>query len=495
MRVLFLVSLFLFIGILSYAQGNSVNLLAQSPDGKTVKIVWSFKDVPQDIMGFDIKRKDGLGDWKLLNASPIMPGISLRKDLSPTGIDNIDANRIREKLRDMLASKTVTENNFGWFMRKWKNGDRSVMDVIALSRMDFDVSLFSGFGYVDRTVVQKMDYKYGLFKSGTDTLIAQISWNYGAIPDLNVIQEISSRVVPGSMRGVELIWEANSDGMKSGYVSGFNIYKRGIRLNERPVSSNDPNNPTQFSWTDVTAPTDVTDHYSISAESLFGIEGTIRSYTYEPSDHPAKYYEPEVTHLSSEGYFFKDGTSVKWTFPHNEERYIKGFYVEKENMPNGYIRVSELLPPSARSFLDKSGSQANYYLRVRVVAVYNDKSLIGGAPRLFNYFPSSEPPKPQNIRIENINVRGKDALRIVWDGPMTGDNVTAGYRIYQYDVLNDKFTLMADNIPVSDHEYLYSLGAARQKVYKYYVTGVSRTDNESMPGDVATWLPVQASVK
>ncbi|GAA4468020.1 hypothetical protein GCM10023093_24850 [Nemorincola caseinilytica] len=468
-----------------------MNLMAQSPDGKTVKLVWFFNSVQMDMSGFDIKRKDGLGDWKKLNSAPLMPGISLKKDLIPAGPDGIEIARVKEKLKDLLKNGSVQEYSYPAFMARWKAGDKAIQDIFMLAELDFDVSLMSGFGFVDRTVTQRIDYQYGLFVHGTNVQLAQVSWNYGEIPDLNVVQDITSRVDPGTSRGVHLVWNADMDKVKAGYVTGFNIYKRGIRLNDRPIAvAEGKGRASEFEWLDKTGSATTMDQYSISAQSLFGIEGIIRSYTFHPHEHPAEYKKPIVTNLTSLGYYFKDGMSIEWSFPPEYERFIKGFYVEKDNMPAGYMRTSALLNRATRSYIDRSGSQANYYIRVRVVAIYEDRSVINGVERLFNYFPSPEAPKPHNTVIKAVmDNNRRQMLHISWDPPINGDNTTHHYRLYQYDALNDKFVLQADDLPLRPAMYKLPVPQGNGGSYKFYVVAVNKAGTESMPGDVATWQP------
>src|SRR5271170_4278005 len=81
-----------------FAQRDNVNLLVQSPDGKTVKLVWFFKSWNKDVTGFDIKRKEGLQNWVKLNSRPIIPEISNKRSLLMVETDNIEESRIRAKL-------------------------------------------------------------------------------------------------------------------------------------------------------------------------------------------------------------------------------------------------------------------------------------------------------------------------------------------------------------------------------------------------------------
>jgi hypothetical protein len=481
LSILVLLSATLF----THSQTVNSNLLAQSPDGKIVKLVWFLKTVPGDITGFDIKRKDGLGEWKKLNTFPILPGIGLKKSLATAESDNTEATRIREKLRDMVSAGKLREYDYNTFLQKWKNNDKEIQDIILLAALDFDVSVICGFGFVDRTVSQKMDYEYGLFQQGTDKLLASVMWNYGEIPDLDVVTEITSRSVPGK-KGIRLIWNVDMNKMKGSYVAGFNVYKRGIRLNDQPISLADMNDPSQYSWNDLSADGTAPDHYSISAASLFGIEGIIRSYTYNPADHPEEYKKAVVTNITSLGFYFKDGINIDWTFPHEYERFIKGFYIEKDNMPEGYRRVSKLISPDTRTFIDKTGSPVSSYTRIRVSALYNDKNVANGVERLYSYFLMIDPPKPQNTRVSGSIQNKKFSMTLSWDPIMNGDSLTHHYKVYMFDAENNRFIALVNNLPLKSTSYTHNIEPAIATKYRFSVAGVSRTNVESVPGDTVS---------
>jgi len=477
--ILFALALF---GGAAHAQGDNANLLVQSPDGKIVKLVWFIKVVPADFSGFDIKRKDGLGEWHTLNTTPLLPGISLKKDLSPFEPDNTEATRIKERLKDMLKAGKLHEYDYTTYMAKWRNNEKDIQDVMHLSSLDFDISVITGFGFVDHSATQKTDYQYGLFIHGTDKLLDKAAWNYGEIPDLNVVREITSRSVRGK-NGVQLIWNADMAKVRTSFVAGFNVYKRGIRLNDRPIVSVNARDNSEYTWNDAGANSSVSDQYSISAESLFGIEGIIKSYTYNPDDHPAEYKKTTVTQISSLGFYFKDGISIDWSFPREYERFIKGFFVEKDNMPDGYIKVSDMLSPDTRSFIDKTGSPVSGAIRMRVSVVYNDKTSVPGAERLYSYFPLIDPPKPQGTRVVMAVENKVNVARISWDPIINGDSTSHHYIVYAMVNGSNKAGVIADKIPLKQTNFSYPIPAGIGAVYKFYVVAAGRSGSNSIPGD------------
>ncbi len=471
-----------FSTIVAFGQIDNANLLVQSPDGKTVKLVWFLKSVPDDVNGFDIKRKDGLGDWKQLNTDPLLPGISLKKDLSPYESDNVEVSRIKEKLKTLIAGHQLTEYDYPSFMSRWRNGDREIQDIVMLASTDFDVSVICGFGFVDHTVSQKTSYQYGLFIQGTDKLIAKAVWNYGEVPNLDEIKEVTSRAHPGKP-GVTLLWSADMERLKKNYVAGFNVYRRGIRLNDAPVKPINGGLSSEFMWNDRAANSSAPEQYSISAQTIFGIEGIIRPYTYLPEEHPTEYVKSKITEINSLGFYFKDGINVEWTFPRDQERFIKGFLIEKNNIPDGYKVVSELLAPGVRKYIDKTGSPVSSHITMRVTAFYNDKTKMPGRERVYSYFPLTEPPAPQHTIIKGKVANDGFSINISWDSVMMGDGATNSYQIYQCTPSSDRFNELVNDLPKEATSYRFSLKPGIGGTYKFYCVGKSKSGSVGIPGD------------
>ena len=470
---------------LLFAQYDNANLLVQSPDGKTVKLIWFIKKWSSDITGFDIKRKEGLQDWVKLNKEPILPEISAQKKLSIVESDKMEESRIKAKLYELLASHNVQETDNKAYLQKLNSDDKAVQDIAMMIAHDYDLALMNGFAYIDHTVTKKVDYQYGLFIRGTNNMLDSVTWNYGQIPDLNVIREITSKAIPGK-NGIQLIWNADMNKIRGGDVAGFNIYREGIRLNSVPIIAVNNKDLSEYTWNDKSANSASPTQYSISAESLFGIEGMIRSYKYDPADHPKEYKKAVVTDIISLGYYFKEGIGVKWAFPKELERLIKGFYVEKDNMPGGFRQVSPLLDPSVRTITDTSASQVAGYIRFRVIAVYNDRTISMGVEKIYNYFPVRQPPVPQNIKAKSAKGDKKFTVYLSWDPPISGDTVTEYYGVYASDPANDKLKLVTENKTVQKNNFTYVIEHGSAYTYRFCISSVTKGGIESPLSDTVT---------
>ncbi len=469
-----------------FAQYDNANLLVQSPDGKTVKLVWFFKSWSKDFTGFDIKRKEGLQNWVKLNNEPIIPGIAYKKNLLPAESDKVEESRIKAKLFKLLQSKQLRETSDTAMLRELNNDDNALREISNMISHDFDIALICGFAYVDHTVTNKTDYQYGVFITGTDKMLDSVKWNYGQIPDLNAVTEITSKST-AMHNGIEVIWNADINRMRGGDIAGFNIYREGIRLNSSPVMAANNKDISEFMWYDKSANNNIPNQYSISGESLFGIEGIIKSYTYKPADHPDEYKKPEVTEINSLGYYFKEGISVKWAFPREFEKFIKGFYVEKDNIPRGYKQVYSLLDPSSRAFIDKTESPVTGYISFKVTAVYNDKTSVPGIQRLYNYFPVREPPQPQNVSAKSVPGDKKTTINLSWDPAINGDSLTDYYKVYLIDPVTYKVKPVNEK-PVRSNTYAYVINHGDGALYKFCVTSISKFNTESPVSDTVSVL-------
>jgi hypothetical protein len=478
MKIL-LLTLALATGMQCAAQNERVNLLVQSPDGKNVKLLW-LPNGHTELGNFEIRRKDALQDWVKINRMPVVPGISSRKRLFVVESDKTDVVKLWDKQTSMLKSKKLKETD-NTFLKKLAADDGAVQDLTNIITHDYDLALIYGFGFVDHTVVRKTSYQYGVFLQGSNKPLATATWNYGEIPDLNLVKEITSKSVPGK-KGITMTWNADISKMRAAYATGFNIYRMGIRLNEVPIIATNPRDLTEFTWVDRGASSTLMYQYSISAESILGLEGIIKPYIYDPAEHPREYKKVEVATVTPMGFYFKDGINIQWSLPKEYDRYIKELYVEKDNLPDGYKRISQTLPSSARSFRDTTGSPVNSYIRFRVVAVYKDRTIIQGSDRLYNYFPVPAPPTPLSVRTKGIMEDKKYILSLTWDPPMRGDTVTSHYKVYVCEPMSTKFNLAAEKVAVKGG-YRHVIQHGTASLYKFAVASISKQGVESPMSD------------
>ncbi len=476
-----LFSLFLGYCLPVDAQDDNASLILQSPHGTRVKMIWFLKRWEPGVHGFDLKRHEGIQkEWTQLNSVPIYPSLKHKKDLRNLGSDKTENERVRSAAMKFLASYKIPEMDSFAFAQNMLNDAKFLPDFFAMVSENYDLALYSGFAFIDNTLTRKIDYEYGLFDHETGNLMARATWNYGETPDLNMIAEVTSRSTTRK-RGILIMWAAEQNKIKSGYVHGFNIYRDGIRLNQEaiPVTAG----AEGYEWFDSTANSSIPNQYAIASQSILDIEGNIRPYTYNPSDHPSAYQKAVLEEVASQGFYFKEGFRVAWSFPADHERFISGFYVEKENMPAGYKRVSPLLDPATRVFVDKSASSASSYIRSRVVAVYKDKTQVRSRDRVFSYFPLREPPAPVGLEANGVVKDKTYTLHFTWDAPMIGDTSTACYNLFSLDDTTGKLVPVKSGNTIRNTAFSYRVPDGNTGAKKFCLLAVGKNKVESKLSD------------
>ena len=486
----FLIALFVSVLLSAgavFSQNDNASLILQSPHGHAVKIMWFFKSWDERFRGFDIKRREGLSqDWVCLNKNVIWPSFLAKHDFRNVGLDKSEAERIRSLAVKYIADHKLPPLDSQQFASKMINDEKFLPLFSKMIADDYDLALISGFAFVDQSNLRKINYEYGLFDHESGNMLAHALWNYGEVPDLNVVSDVTSRSF-ANKRGILIWWNAEPSRISSGYVHGFNIYRDGIRLNQEPIS------PTRtedegFEWYDSTANSAQPNQYAIASESMLDIEGIIKAYTYLPSEHPSNYQKARVDNVASLGLYFKEGVRVIWDFPIDYEKYILGFYLEKENIPGGYKRVSPLLPPSFRDYTDRSKSSVSSYIRFRVITVYKDRLSVPGPDRVYSYFPLREPPAPLDLSWSGVVKNKSYLLTIKWNLPMSGDSITDYYRLFRYNNVDGRFDRVADAGKIKTNYYNYLCSEEQAGENRFCLSAVGKNGAESKMSDTLTVL-------
>jgi len=472
------------------AQNAGCRLIAQSADGTSVRLAWYLDKWSTEITGFDIKRKKNGGDWVLLNVRPIAISITQKKDLNSVVADANEARRIHDKLLKMEADGKVAETPESAILLRLNSDTGFIRDLNLITSIDYDMALITGFGYEDGALSGAGNYEYGLFVKGTDKQLATATFNYGIKENADVIREIKAKKIPRSNR-LQIIWKADKTKASADQVIGYNIYKNDIRIGNHPWLASTEGDQ-DYVWTDSDAVTD--NHYAISAVTALDIEGVEKQFTYNIADFPTEYKSADLENIVWQDKEMRTILKVTWNFPKSFEHFIKGFYVEKDRMPEGYKQLSDLLSPSARifvpttrEFVDTTPITLKSYVRFRIVVLYNDETEITGNEKRFYYFPFVQPPRPQNLKAQCAKGDDKMLINLNWDPPTKEDTLTDYYQVYASDPITDKLYLeMGITPPIKINKYKYEIQYSQATRYEFCAQAVGINRVESGLSDTAS---------
>jgi hypothetical protein len=466
-RILFFI-LFLSISSQLLAQDNNFLLFGEGRED-VVRLFWTPKTWPDNLTGFDVKRRvvnnRNKGDWQLLNATVIFPESSLTKDISNVEKNPAQQQRLVEKRQQLITDKTLFEIPNEKYIELVKDKNNLIGLSIALGR-DYDIALLSGFGLVDRNIPEAKGYEYGLFPRFNDVSVeapvSTYTWEYGSKPETVVKMEASYKVGK-SKKQIEVTWVVDVKSYKEHKtLNGFNIYRKSDntgtkKLNDTPIWINTKEDKGILFYKD----TDINDStvytYSAVPVTIFNTEWSGVEMELNLADTP-KEIEPPKLDDKSQGSNSKREFLFEWDFKAENEKFIEGFVMERKKQKDSlFISVSNILPASQRSFIDNQlpAPDGNYY-HYRLSAVVKEGTNLWSNRILIYNKENKHPTAPRNLSGEIITEGDQKFIALKWEG--SGDtNAIKGYKLYS-SLPPDTELSWLGNIPlITDTEYKYEI--------------------------------------
>jgi hypothetical protein len=477
----------LFVVLLQFlhadGQDGNVSLMGESGDGKTVKLVWFFKAWDKAAIGFNVMRRtmneNKNGTWEKLNPSIIQLGTSASKPLQNVEPDENEAKRLSEKLQMLIAKKSIREISTTDFLQRLGTDAKAIQGIAYATALNYDVALISGFALIDRSTAAGNTYQYGLFivkqNGSSDNPAATFTWRYGTTAQLDVPIQLKTRTTATNNQ-LQLRWNVEPAQLKQRNAAGFNVYKQSggnwVKLNYGPLAIS--TKFSEYTFMDSTANALTPTTYAVALQSMFGNEGKRIEYRHDPSLHPLEYRAAELDSVKATGENFDKGFQLKWRFDPTHEKFLKGFVVEKANLPQVYKTVSTTLPPNTRTFVETSPSPPASYVQFKVTAIYKDDESIPGNEKLFYYLPVVYAPKPVNFKGTWVKEKENTFIDLAWDPKTSSDSLTDGYYLYALNPADGKVYLQGSIPMIKGNAYRYKIFNTKSIDYRFAIAAVSR---------------------
>ena len=170
------------------------------------------------------------------------------------------------------------------------------------------------------------------------------------------------------------------------------------------------------------------------------------------------------------------GVKVYWKC---ESPYAHGFYVyRKENVEEGFVQVSGLVPYGARvySFTDTSSNLQGGQVYQYAVRTVSDNNVFSGysdtaeaAPRLTMKLSS-----PGHLRYRN-----NGAISLLWDDMREIDNNLLGYKVYRKSTDEKEFKRLPNDSLQAEKNFFIDSTVSPGSRYEYGVSAIDYFGNES----------------
>lgn len=316
------------------------------------------------------------------------------------------------------------------------------------AELSFDVAIYSGFGYVDSTVVPGIKYLYRVSMKGPDVCVGLGE----VLVDSSAYTLPQPTIIAGTGQGgiIGLNFKGSPTQFITYDIERSEDHENYVQLNEDPVLPSPINNdrPDVFAFVDSVTVEMGLYIYRIRGRDVFGDmspwSDTIHVYNLpNPLGVPA-FIDSVQRH--QETY-----TKLYWSFPEENETDIEGFRVLRADSRFGdkdTLSGSGLLSVTTREFVDLNPSVSNYYF----IQVNDDNGYVMESWPGFIQFPDTIPPSKPGLPTGLALKDGR--VRVHW--PANPESDIDGYRVFLANRDTGEFTQLTLKV-VADTVYRFNI--------------------------------------
>ncbi|UII26438.1 fibronectin type III domain-containing protein [Fulvivirga maritima] len=474
----------------SYAQ--DMNLLGETKSDE-VRLFWlPSKGWPEGLEGVVIKRKlTSTSNWEKLGNEPIKPSTMGTKALNNIGLNSSEAAALTAKRQEMIAGKKLKETSYENLTNYMATENGVSAMSIALSS-NYDVALMAGFAYVDH-VEKGYIYTYGVFGIYNRNEKNQPMGTFTPQknpPKYDVILSGKVSKTNKSAGSIGLIWKIDTEKYKGFKVlNGFYIYRKEkgadeyVKLNDTPIWVSLKDKEGTLFYEDKGVDLEKSYIYAARASTIFNTYGEYSEVEYESSPEvPATVPAPKLDRPDK-------GTgslNFKWSFPEDQQPYIKGFYVQLIKDKGPAENVSPLLEVGSRSFAyQQIAAPDNNYYDFRLIALTQDDRELWSKRVTFYNQKKVNPTVPQNLQAQ-FKKEGREVV-LTWESPSAASG-SLQYYIHSSSANEEKVWKEASFPTITATTYNYAISSSKAARYTFAISAMNEQNKESELSDKVTVL-------
>ena len=475
----------------SAAMGQTAALKGESLDGKSIKLIWFFKDWHKKQTGFVIKKRlKTSSTWENLHEGILIPEIKVNKSYTNLGSDQNKSVKLNEKLQQLIAEKKTKPVTHQEYVNKILSDPNALKNVSFAIALDYDFALINGFAFVDDRIQKGVVTEYALFSVEGSKIsnnpIATYTWDGISLLESQFDFGFEIKKV-GIDKGLQFIWVSKDKKLENLLLRGFYVYKKTnnqwVRLNNEAVLSKMGGSYTYFSLTENTRDKS---EYGLSFKTSFDHESIIIPIPFDPNLFPETYNQAEIISIECNANLGDKYPTITWKFPSSENKYIKGFILEKAILPGTFRQVVPSYSSNLSIFMDTNYSPPSSYLKYRITTIYKDGTKIPSAEQLFFYLPAVNLYKPRSLTGKFIRESNKSYIQINWLQKPVADTLTDSYQLYASNRFDQKMYLESSIPKIKENTIRYPIHNTTANFYKFVLVPISKYKTLGEPSDTLT---------
>jgi hypothetical protein len=480
MRKITLLSIFAFWANLLLAQNITYTFLGQGSQ-QDVRLFWYVDKWPEELMGFDIKRRTGKNDWEKLNNTTITPTLAQGADLSNRSNNDAviqDLNKVKQEKNQNNQIRPIPDDQF---KQELKNAEMLQAFSVVLN-IDFFNSLIVGFGFLDHNSFKEKQ-EYGLFPVFKDGAVNDPVKTFVWDPNDPLIIDVPATYNMKALKNkVKLYWHIEEkDFTKHTILNGFDVYKveegkDHEKINKSRIWVDFKEGKGTVFQMDVLEDKDKPVTYALVPATIFNLEGEWVEMKYDPADRPQAYNAPVLKKLSYSDKDNKQQVVFEWEFEQANEAFIKGFNIKKQNAEGLFETFKGDIARQKREFVFEFNESLLEPLDFLVEIEYSTGEVFQSNIKGLYIPKSRKPEKPMNLTYE-LERDGEDMmLKLFW-----GHKGQGPINFIIYTAKDSLSTVIKDDNygEISQNSVLIPIYSSKASVFKVAVSALNESYQES----------------
>lgn len=465
-------------------------------DANATRLYFELRGWPQDLQGFNVKRRKAGGNWSQLNGSVIRPEVNYNKDWKNLGMNESQIAQAKQTytvyFQEGEAYSLSKENLLSALKSAGgpQSGDRIKM------KKDFNMVMIIGMGYIDNTGKTGDGYEYGLFyvqDNGTERsepLSLFVPQQFDA-EGTTFAEDVEVNRLD---KGVTLTWKCARSLESAASINGFVVYRKGksgkfqkVQLSPLGKTLSDGEHGI---WRFNDAEMDNTkDHsYKIVPVDMFQNELPETELAYTAAD-----FIPVVPPILGEVELVDDvDLKVNWSFPKGSDlSRVKSVEVEFfDRSILAFRGLSGNIPKTTLSYTDKQEKEYSQVYIYRIVTIDMNGHRWPSAEADMLYLGEAKPATPKNLKAKFVKVGQEAFVDFTWDAKTEEEAGTKGYALFADFLSPGNFYKMAEIPLITRNHYRYKIETEGGKPYNFQVAGIGLHGTSSDPAEVSLPIPV-----
>lgn len=460
-------------------------------DSTTFKLLWAPIKWPENVKGFNVKRKsDQLDAWTKLNDAPIIPATNRREDLSYVTNSNEVLSRIQRKYDSLISNNLIRNMDEDVMYESFLSDTSKVKFLLFLASIDFDYALIHGYAYIDEKLEEGESYIYGLFPVDDQLQewsapLHMTNFNSGnrytyEIPSSPSVRRLTRK------KGLEVRWRMPTERLRVYDVKGFHVFLQDSlgrrRLTNTPIRVNMAEDTTDLLYLDNEMTMSENQTFTAVPINIFNTSGKGMEFYYRDVSAP----ESIDIRLSAGDDAEQRVVNLKIAYSPDVSALADKVNILIRERPG---EKQKTLVSQRRSLTAHSLFQTEKYRYYQVELILKNGDKYYSNELLIYKDLSSKPATPTGLRASIVQQGSSEYVYLRWDPDLPSNASNVGYELYTDGIMGDGLAREGSIGLIQAYSYKYEIKEQYGRDYHFAIRLINDGSESEMSDTVRILVP------